>query len=76
MEGEERRETRREAGKQTRRRKRQITVSSGTEDRKGGDGGMIETGVDGNKWVERGRKGMSKEERKAHERRQKYKMER
>lgn len=37
------RETKRNAGKQTRRRKRQITGSSGTEDRKGGEGDDIET---------------------------------
>lgn len=47
-----------EAGKQSRRRKRAITSSSGTEGRKGG--GMTETGVGGEMWVERGRNGNSR----------------
>lgn len=54
------------------RRKRHITVSSGTEDRKGGDG------EDRNwrRWQERGRKGIKKREdwmegKNGNERRQK-----
>lgn len=46
----------REVGKQTKRRKRHITVSSGIEDRKGGDG----DNRNWSSWVETGRKGIKK----------------